>query len=158
MGVETFAILALTTAKGAMDVAQTKREAKGVTAEAKQQAEARARDAVRRGSAAKTSFLSSGFEIEGTPELSIGNILNAGLQDINTIGKNADTKSANMMSAARNKVYKDLLSFGMNSMMGGGGGPTAGGIQSTAIPGVSGSGGWSYTPYSGSDITWNARS
>lgn len=157
MGVETAIIIGLTVAKGAMDVAQAKREAKGVTAEAKQQAEARARDAVKRGSTAKTSFLSSGFEIEGTPELSIASILNAGQQDINTIGKNANTKSANIMSAARNKVYKDVLSMGMNSMMGSSGGPTAGGIQSTAIPGVSGSGGWSSTPYSGNNITWNAR-
>jgi len=156
MGIETAIIIGLVAAKGALDVAQAKKEAKGVTSEAEQQADARARDAVKRGSTAKTSFLNSGFELEGTPELSITSILNAGQQDINTIGKNANAKSASIMSAARNKVYKDIFSAGANSMMGSSG--ASSGIQSTSIPGTSTAGGWSSSAYSGSDINWTVRS
>lgn len=119
MGIETAIIVGLTAASISANNRQAKKDAKSVTNEARQQAEAEAKDTSKAASAAKVSFLNSGFTMEGTPELSIMGILDAGQADINTIKSNADSKSKQIIGAARAKALSSIASAGTSMYVGG---------------------------------------
>lgn len=152
MGLETALLIGFAAAKSYAEVSAAKKEAKGVVAQAEQEANAKAKAVRQKASQAKVSFLNSGLTLEGTPELSIQGILEAGQQDIGQLAANANTKAKTLIGNARTKAILNIGQAGLTAGMGGMGSSSV--IQSTNVPGVATPGGWSSTPYSGTDITW----
>lgn len=91
-------------------IQQGKQEAKAVTQKAELDARNKALEIRRRTAALQSSFLSSGFEMEGTPISSITGVFDAGIADINQIGTNANIQSKNIMQNARSNALNNLLS------------------------------------------------
>lgn len=113
MGIETAVILGLTAVKAASDISAAKKDAKAIAKQGEQATMDKARETQLRVSKAKVSFLTSGFTLEGTPELSLTNMVNAGFEDINNIAVNADSKSKSIMGAARTKAIMSMAQTGI---------------------------------------------
>lgn len=122
MGLETAALFALTAASAIGQESNANKQAKSITQAASQDALTSAQATVQKESKAKVSFLQSGFTLDGTPEMSLKGILNAGYQDVNNIAVNANSKSKNITAEARTKALMQLgqagLSAGMGSSLG----------------------------------------
>lgn len=125
MGIETAIVLGLTAAKAYSDISAAKKEGKAITQQASRDALAKAKETQMKTSRAKVSFLNSGLTLEGTPELSLQGILDAGSEDIATIATNANTKSKNLVRKARTDAILSLgkagATAGMGAMAGGSG-------------------------------------
>lgn len=118
-----------------------KAQAKAITQEGALNAANKARETRIKAARVKSSFLSSGLELEGTPMSAISDTFNVGIADTSQIIKNANFQSRNTMSQARSKVIGDMAqSFGMAAMGGGmdlgGGGASTFGSQGALSRGV----------------------
>jgi hypothetical protein len=119
MGIETIAMLGLSAISGIGQMKQAKNEAKTVVREADIAATNRAKQIKAQAGAAKTSFLQSGLLLEGTPQAAIDSIFNTGLEDLNLIRNNANTRAKGIMSSARNNFMSSMItSSGASTMMG----------------------------------------
>jgi len=104
-------------------IQQGKQQAKAVTQRAELDARNKALEVKRRTAALQSSFLSSGFELEGTPISSITGIFDTGIADINQIGINANKQSKNIMQNARSNALEGLLSAAASSGISSGANP-----------------------------------
>jgi hypothetical protein len=66
--------------------------------EGKLAAKNKAQEVAQRTAAARTSFLSSGITMEGTPETAISGMFTTGLEDIRQIGTNYENRARNAIS------------------------------------------------------------
>lgn len=162
MGIETAIIIGLTAASVAADMSQARKDAKAVTKKASAEALTKAKQTQMQTSKAKVSFLNSGFTLEGTPELSLQGILNAGMEDINMIASNANTQSKNIISKARTDALKSIAKAGASAYKGGMSGGGDSGLQAWDSSGQLNSG-WYATQAESSaaasraGITWTGK-
>lgn len=125
MGIETVALAAMiggSAFQGYQSIKTARSQAKAVTEQAAIDASNLAKRTERRADAARASFLSSGFDLFGTPEFSISGIFQAGQEDVGRTIRNANKSSKNIVSKARNEAIAGFLkTVGAASMSGGGG-------------------------------------
>lgn len=101
-------------------------QAKAITRQANLDAANKAKELRRRTALVQSSFLSSGFELEGTPITSLTGIFDEGIADIQQIGANANMRAKNLVRNARNEAIGNLMTTAAMSGFGasGFGGPT----------------------------------
>jgi vacuolar-type H+-ATPase subunit H len=160
MGWETAIQAGATIYSGIKQNNAARTEAKAITEEARIQAENKARETVREGGRLQSSFLSSGFTMEGTPTEVLKHAYQYGKEDINQIAKNANARSKNIMTKARAQMLEGAtgmfsqinmggtmkdLTFGTNSVDGFG--QELGSLFATDAPGVSSSMGPYQSPW-----------
>lgn len=117
MGIEVAIAMAVMSAVNTMHTAG--KEAKAVTKQAQLDAKNKAISTKAKAAMQKTSFLSSGFTLEGTPMNVLDSTFTTGQQDISQIISNANTKSKNIISSARSKALNDLAGTAMGAYAGG---------------------------------------
>lgn len=137
MGIETAIIVGLAAASAAAAIQQGRKEAKAVTRQAAAETLQQAKKTQLQTSKAKVSFINSGLTLEGTPQLSLEGILNAGMEDINMIAANANTRSKNIMAKARTDAILGLAKTGVGAAMGGFSGGASAGMTTAATPSLS---------------------
>lgn len=94
-------------------------EARAITDEAAIVAGNKARDTVREAGRLQSSFLSSGLTMEGTPTEVLKRSYQFGLDDINQIAKNANTRSKNIMTKARSQMLEGFTTMAKGVDFGG---------------------------------------
>ncbi len=107
-GTAIFAAASIASARSTTSAA--KAEAKAVVQQGTLAAKNKALETVAGTARLRSSFLNSGLTLEGTPNAVINAAYTTGLEDIGQISKNANTKSKNIMSAARTKAITQLIS------------------------------------------------
>lgn len=119
MGIETILFAAFTGLKAISQMNAAKKQAKQVVQEGEVVAKEKAKQ-VRYAAARQTSsFLNSGLTLEGTPSVVIGETFSTGLEDINQIRNNYNTKSKNLISAGRQEAISTIVGSFAGSSMGG---------------------------------------
>lgn len=114
MGIETF-ILAAKVASAISGFMGARQQAKATVAEGKLEAERR-RDVVKAEAAQqKTSFLSSGLTLAGTPQDVLESTFTTGIADVNQIISNANRQSKNIMSQARTNFLGSVATIGLEA-------------------------------------------
>jgi acyl CoA:acetate/3-ketoacid CoA transferase alpha subunit len=115
MGVDVAAIASLVsavsqTASSFSGINNAKREASAKVAEGNIAAENKAREVLLKAAQARSSFLTSGLTLEGTPLAAIDDIFTVGLADINQIRSNTNVAASGIVSNARTKALKSAES------------------------------------------------
>jgi len=113
-------------------------QANALAREGNQKAEQRAIQARKLAGQQKASFVSSGISItgtEGTAGFILKDTYKTGLEDVNQIKENYNTKSGSVMSMARAQLMSDMSKMAMTASGLGGGGGAAGATPSTASMG-----------------------
>lgn len=106
----TAAYLAFSAFSAASQVSTAKKAAKATIAEGDIVASNKAKEVARKAAGQRVSFLNSGITLEGTPMNVIESTFNTGLEDINQIRSNYDTKAKNQISAGRTAAINSLAS------------------------------------------------
>ena len=114
----SMAMIAMSVASAGMSMSNAKSEAKAVTKQATLDAKNKAIQTTAKAASQKTSFLTSGFTLEGTPMSVLESTYSTGKEDINQIISNANTQSKNIMSSARSKAMQQIAGSFMGSGMG----------------------------------------
>ena len=120
----TLAIIGLTAFQAVSQIKQSEREAEATVKAGDLQAEAKGKETRLRAARAKSSFLTSGLTLEGTPMAAIGDIFKTGLEDIDQISTNTNTRAKNIISSGRTQALGTLASgiggaFGTGDIFGG---------------------------------------
>lgn len=110
MGIETALFAAASIAGARATTSAAKSEAKAVVKQGTIAAKNKATETIVGAAKLRSSFLNSGLTLEGTPTAVITGAYTTGLEDINQIADNANTKSKNIVSAARTKAITSLIS------------------------------------------------
>lgn len=112
MGVDpiSIALIAASVYSAGTTLKNAKSQAKAVTATAETNAQNKAIQTAAKAAYQRTSFLSSGFTLEGTPTSVLNSTYYTGRQDINQIISNANIQSKNIMSQARSSAIESLMS------------------------------------------------
>lgn len=112
MGVEVAAIASALakTASSFAGINNAQREAKAKVAEGNIAAEDKARQVRMKAAAARSSFLTSGLTLEGTPLAAIDDIFTVGLADMNQMRKNTDVAARGIVGNARTKALESAAS------------------------------------------------
>lgn len=113
-------VIALSAASAATTMKNAKAKSKAITRQAELDASNTATKTAAKAAYQKTSFLSSGFTLEGTPMSVLESTFTTGKQDINQIIANANTQSKNVISSARSKALGTLASSAALQSLGGG--------------------------------------
>jgi len=121
MGIETLALFGLAAFKADQQRRQANREAKALIQEGNIQSRNKAKEVAYRASKAKVSFLNSGLTLEGTPINALEGIFSSGIEDINIIGENANTRAKNVISAARTQAIMGFANVAAGAVAGRGG-------------------------------------
>ena len=125
----TIAFVALSAFKATSATSAARKEAKATIAEGNIVAANKAKEVARKAATQRVSFLNSGLTLEGTPMNVIDSGFAAGLEDINQIRANYNTRAKNQISAGRTSAISALASgFGSAAIAGGFGdffGPSA---------------------------------
>lgn len=142
MGIETILFASLTGLSAISKMSQARDEAKSITRNAEMANEAdrvegelaigeKAKEIRQKAAAQKSSFLSAGLLLDGTPEVVIGETFSTGLEDIENIRKGYNTRmtsrtsvanaqSKTTISSARTQaiegIAKNFASFGGGSL------------------------------------------
>lgn len=119
MGLETVLLIAGTLGKAHMQASAAEAQAKQAVREGELEAQERAKRTRAKAGAQKTSFLSSGLTLEGTPMSAIQATFKTGLEDVDLVLSNADRRAKNAHRAGRSQVIGTLAS-GARSFAGGG--------------------------------------
>ncbi len=114
MGIETAIMAALMAVKTYGTIKQGKEQAKEFVRKGEFETKQKAKEIRMRAAAAKTSFLSSGLSLEGTPAMSLSSMFSVGMEDIQQIMTNANISAKGAISAARTKAISDIASIGMS--------------------------------------------
>lgn len=130
MGIETIAFAALTGLSAIQSINQSKKEAAATVREGELATKEKAKEVRYKAARQTVSFLNSGLTLEGTPNAVIGETYSTGLEDINNIRSNYNTKSKNIISAGRTEAIGKIASGFGNFAMGGGGGSMFGSTMS----------------------------
>ena len=117
MGIETIIFAGLTAFQTLSTLSQGRKEAKQQIRQGELAASEKAKETRLRVGRAKASFLSSGLEMEGTPEIALSSMFTSGIADVNQILSNANTAAKNTVSQARTQAISNLAgSFAGSSM------------------------------------------
>lgn len=109
MGVETLLLAGMTAYKGYQAQKEARNEGKAIASSAQIQMDNLANETRAKADRVRMSFLSSGFDLEGTPSLSIGNILNTGIKDLGLMSSNTNKQIKSIQSSARNKALGGFM-------------------------------------------------
>jgi hypothetical protein len=109
MGVETLLLAGMTAYKGYQVQKEARNESKAIASSSRIQMDNFAKETRARADRVRMSFLSSGFDLEGTPALSIGNILATGVNDLNLMTTNTNRQIKSIQSSARNKALGGFM-------------------------------------------------
>lgn len=122
MGAEilTFVALGATIAGGVQQMEAAEDAAAAEVRRGDIEADNTAKRVRRQAGQAKTSFLSSGLELSGTPMAAIESIFDTGLEDINLIQSNSQSRAKNIISDARSGFITSLGTSVLSAGMGGG--------------------------------------
>ena len=112
MGWETALFAVASVASARSTTSAGKSEANAIVQQGTLQAKNKATETIAAGAKLRSSFINSGLVLdgEGTPAAVVNGAYMTGLEDINQIASNANTKSKNVMSAARTKAITGLIS------------------------------------------------
>jgi hypothetical protein len=124
MGLETAAFIGLSVFSGMQQVSAAKKEAKATISEGNIALKNKAKEVAQKAAAQRTSFLNSGLTLEGTPDNIISATFNTGLEDLNLMSSNYNTKAKSQISAGRSAALSSYASA----------------FSSTALPSFQGSG------------------
>lgn len=110
MGIDpiSIALIGMSVASAANTMKNAKSQTKAISRNAELEAKNKATQTAAKAAYQKTSFLSSGFTLEGTPMAVLDSTFTTGKQDINQIIGNANMQSKNIMSQARSSALKTL--------------------------------------------------
>jgi hypothetical protein len=104
----TFLIVGASALSAAQQMSAARKEAKATIKQAEFDADQKARETRYRTARAKSSFLTSGLTLDGTPMSSIMSMYDTGLSDINNITSAANTKSKNILSNSRMSAISSI--------------------------------------------------
>lgn len=110
MGLETALMIGFSALQAVSTIGAAKDQAKDTIAEGKMVAENKARETRLKADRARSSFLSSGITLEGTPMSALDDIYDTGLADIGQIGKNYSTQANNQLKAGRSEALGQFAS------------------------------------------------
>jgi hypothetical protein len=110
MGIETALFAAASIASARATTSAAKSEAKAVVKQGTLAAKNKATETIVGAAKIRSSFLNSGLTLEGTPSAVIRGAYTTGMDDVTQIAENANTKSKNIMGAARTKAITSLIS------------------------------------------------
>lgn len=113
----TAIFIGLSVFKAANEMKNAKSAAKATVAEGEIVARNKAQEVMRKTASQKVSFLNSGLTLEGTPMNVIESTFNTGLEDINQISGNYNTKAKNQINAGRSAAIESLGSGFSNAAM-----------------------------------------
>lgn len=119
---QLLALLGLTALQNIQTINQAKKQAKATVREGEIVADNKARDVMRQAARQRSSFLTSGLTLEGTPENVIGQTYDTGLQDVNLIRSNVNTQSKNIIGQARSQMLSNIMGTVSGFAMGSGAG------------------------------------
>jgi hypothetical protein len=118
MGWETLAFVALEGLSARETMKSAKKEAKAVVAEGNINMKNKAKEVARKTASLTTSFLSSGLAFEGTPQNVVNSVFDSGIEDLELMATNYNTKSKNIISSARTEALSGLASSFMGASFG----------------------------------------
>lgn len=124
MGLETAAFIGLSLFSGMQANKAAKQEAKATIAEGNVALKNKAKEVAQKAASQRVSFLNSGLTLDGTPQSIIDATFNTGLEDINLMSSNYNTKAKSQISAGRSAALSSYAS----------------GFSSAAMPSFQGSG------------------
>jgi hypothetical protein len=116
------ALLGLTAIQNIQTINQAKKQAGALVREGEIAASNKARDVMRQAARQRSSFLTSGLTLEGTPEQVIGQTYDTGLQDVNLMRSNTNTQSKNIIGQARSQMLSNIMGTVSGFAMGSGAG------------------------------------
>jgi len=119
VGIETVAIAALAGGSAMSSLSSSRKEAKGVVRQGELEAANLGQKVIRDVATQKSSFLNSGFTLEGTPTFALTEMLDTGLADVNQIKNNYTSKSKNIIAKGRTDAIKSIASAFSGASMGG---------------------------------------
>jgi hypothetical protein len=96
-------------------------QAKATIAEGNLATQNKAKEVALKAARQKSSFLTSGLTLEGTPMSVIENTFNTGIEDIKALGSNYNSQSKNIMAQGRTKALSSFASLGTGMSMSGSG-------------------------------------
>lgn len=120
MGIETILFAALTGLSAISKMNAAEKQAKQTVREGELVAKEKAKEIRYKVARQTSSFLNSGLTLEGTPNIVIGETFSTGLEDINNIRNNYNTKSKNLISAGRQEAISTIAGGFASAGMGGG--------------------------------------
>ena len=140
MGIAAAALVGASVYSAYSGMQNAKKQSKALAEQGALEAENKATQVKAMAASQKTSYLSSGLELEGTPMAVLGSTYATGQKDIAQIISNYNTQSKNIMSEARTKALTSLASMGGTLYSGGAGGgsSTSNTMSSTSGGSVSG--------------------
>lgn len=148
MGIETALFAAASIASARASTSAAKSEANAIVRNGTISARNKATETIAGAANLTSSFINSGLVIDGTgtPFAVVNGAYQTGLEDIGQIAENANTKSKNVMSAARTKAITGLISAASGAIGGSslGFGDKVGSTMASWLP----SGAASYLPES----------
>lgn len=110
MGVEL--LVAATVLSAAAGMSSARKQAKAQMQQAEGEAQNKRQEVMQRQSALKTSFLSSGFTLDGTPSSVFEQVARIGQKDVNSILSNSVTAAKNTVGAARAEAITSMATTG----------------------------------------------
>lgn len=124
MGIETALILGFSALQAQQGLKQSKDQAERIIDKANIETAQKGKQVRAKGAAARSSFLTSGFELEGTPMSAIDSIFKTGLEDIQTISSSANRQAKNTIREGRMNALTTMAGafagadFGSGSLFG----------------------------------------
>ena len=124
MGIETAIIVGLAAVQAQQGLKQSKDQAERIIDKANIETAEKGKQVRAKGAAARSSFLSSGFELEGTPMSAIDGIFKTGLEDIEVISSSANRQANSTVRAGRIGALTTMagafagMDFGSGSLFG----------------------------------------